>query len=253
MRLEGKVALVTGGGSGIGRATAMLFGTEGARVAVADIDEQGAEATVETILAAGGEATAIGVDVSDAGQVEHMVSTCVQIYEGLDILFNNAGIIVAGSVTDSDEISWDRTFDVNLKGVMLCSKFAIPEMIRNGGGAIVNTSSINGLVASVGIASYAASKGAVLMLTKQMALDYAAENIRVNCVCPSDVNTPMIRRFINSTPDPKATEARLRDRVPLGRLAEATDVAKAVLFLTSDDASFITGVALPVDGGVTTL
>lgn len=182
-----------------------------------------------------------------------MVDVALKTYGGLDVIFNNAGVVIAGSVTDSDEASWNKTFDVNIKGVMLGCKYAIPEIAKRGGGVVINTSSINGLVASVEIASYAASKGAVLMLTKQMALDYAPQNVRVNCVCPSDVNTPMIRGFINSSPDPAATEERLLRRVPLGRLAEPEDIAKAVLFLAGDDATFITGVALPVDGGVTTL
>ena len=253
MKLENKVAIITGAGSGIGRSTAQLFATRGAKVVVADISAQAGEATVEAIVAAGGEATLACVDVAQASGARRMVEVAVETYGGLDVLYNNAGVVIAGSVTESEEAGWDKTFDVNIKGVMLGCKYGIPEIAKRGGGAVINTSSINGLVASVEIASYAASKGAVLMLTKQMAVDYAPQNVRVNCVCPSDVNTPMIRGFIDSTPDPKATEARLLKRVPLGRLAEPEDIAKAVAFLASDDAAFITGVALPVDGGVTTL
>jgi len=252
MKLEGKTAIVTGAGSGIGEATAMLFANHGANVVCADINLETADHTCKMIISAGGTAVVAGVDVTQSTQVKDMIEAAVEAYGGVDILFNNAGVVFAGSVTNSDEDTWNKTFDVNLKGVMLGSKYAIPEMMKRGGGAIVNTSSINGIVASVGIASYAASKGAVLMLTKQMALDYAANNVRVNCVCPSDVNTPMIRNFIQSSSDPKGTEERFLRRVPMGRLAEPVDIAKAVLFLASDDAAFITGVALPVDGGVTT-
>ena len=253
MRFKERTVIITGAGSGIGRATAMLLASEGANVMVTDLSLDAAEATTEAIIAAAGEATALCVDVTQAEDTENMVKATVERYGGVDVLFNNAGIVIAGSVTDSEESGWQQTFDVNLKGVMLGCKYAIPEMIKRGGGAVINTSSMNGLVASQAIASYAASKGAVLMLTKQMALDYAAQQVRVNCVCPSDVNTPLIRGFIDSTPNPRATEKRLRDRVPLGRMAEPEDVAQAVAFLASDAASFITGVALPVDGGVTTM
>ena len=252
MRLKDKTAIITGAGSGIGYATATLFGAEGANVVCADIDQESALAPCAHIRKAGGVATPAWVDVARSVDANQMVAIAVETYGGLDILFNNAGVVFAGSVTESDEQTWDKTFDVNLKGVMLGAKYAIPEMSKRGGGAVINTSSINGLVASVAIAAYAASKGGVLMLTKQMALDYAPSNVRVNCVCPSDVNTPMIRNFIESSPDPVATKARFLNRVPLGRLAEPEDIARAVLFLASDDAAFITGVALPVDGGVTT-
>ncbi len=253
MRLKDKTAIITGAGSGIGRATAILFGIEGANVVCADINEPEATVTCDQIRGDGGVAVAVRVDVTQSTDAKKMVDLAVSTYGGLDILFNNAGLLIAGSVTKSEEESWNKTFDVNLKGVMLGSKFGIPEIARRGGGAVINASSINGLVASIAVAAYAASKGGVLMLTKQMALDYASSNVRVNCVCPSDVNTPMVRNFINASPDPAATEARVRDRIPLGRLAEPEDIAHAVLFLASDDAAFITGVALPVDGGVTTL
>lgn len=253
MKLNQKVAIVTGAGSGIGRATALLFAREGARVVVADVVEAAGRETVAQIEASGGEAAFVRVDVSQAAEVENMVRVAVDRFGGLDVLFNNAGLTIPAMVTETSEEVWDKSIDVNLKGVMLGCKYAIPEMLKRGGGAIINTASMLGLVASPRQAPYSAAKGGVVLLTKQVAIDYAHANIRVNCICPSEVNTPMHRKFIEETPDPEATRRRLLERIPLNRVAEPEELASVALFLASADSSYITGVALPVDGGLTAM
>ncbi len=253
MKLVGKVALITGAGSGIGRTTAILFAQKGAKVVIADIVERAGEETAAQISDAGGEAVFVQADVTKAADVEAMVRVAVETYGRLDILFNNAGVTLPANVTDTTEDIWNRSINVNLKGVMLGCKYAIPEMIKNGGGFIINTASMLGLVASLRQAPYCAAKGGVVMLTKQMAVDYARDNIRVNCICPSEVDTPMHRKFIAESPDPEATRRQLLERIPLRRVARPEEIAAVVLFLASDDSSYITGVALPVDGGLTAL
>jgi NAD(P)-dependent dehydrogenase (short-subunit alcohol dehydrogenase family) len=253
MKLKGKVAIITGAGSGIGRATALLFAREGAKVVVADLVAATGEETVAEIKANGGEAIPVQVDVSKAEQVERMVQRTVEIFGRLDILFNNAGLTLPAMVTETSEEVWQKSIDVNLKGVMLGCKYAIPEMQKAGGGAIINTASMLGLVASPRQAPYCAAKGGVVLLTKQIAIDYARDNIRVNCICPSEVDTPMHRQFIAASPDPEATKKRLLERIPLNRVARPEEIAAAALFLASDDSSYVTGVALPVDGGLTAL
>ena len=253
MKLKGKVAIITGAGSGIGRATALLFAREGASVVVADLVAAAGEETVVEIKANEGEAVFVQVDVSKAAEVEQMVQTAVEMYGRLDILFNNAGLTLPARVTETTEEVWQKSLDVNLKGVMLGCKYAIPPMQQVGGGSIINTASMLGLVASPRQAPYCAAKGGVVLLTKQVAIDYARDNIRVNCICPSEVNTPMHRKFIEESPDPEATQKRLLERIPLNRVAQPEEIATAALFLASDDSSYITGVALPVDGGLTAL
>ena len=253
MKLKNKVAIITGAGSGIGQATALLFAQKGAKVVVADIVDQAGQETTDQISATGGEAIFVKTDVSKAADIEMMVQTAVDSFGGLDILFNNAGLTIPAMVTETDEETWDRTIDVNLKGVMLGCKYAIPAMIKRGSGSIINTASMLGLVASPKQAPYCAAKGGVVLLTKQIAIDYARNNIRVNCICPSEVNTPMHRRFIATSPDPEATKQRLLARIPLQRMAEPAEIATTALFLACDDSSYITGVALPVDGGLTAL
>ncbi len=253
MKLKGKVAIITGAGSGIGRASALLFAREGARVIVADLVAAAGEETVAEIKATGGEAIFVQVDVSKAAEVEQMVQVAVESYSRLDILYNNAGLTLPAMVTETTEEIWTRSIDVNLKGVMLGCKYAIPEMLKNGGGSIINTASMLGLVASPRQAPYCAAKGGVVLLTKQVAIDYARDNIRVNCICPSEVDTPMHRKFIEESPDPEATKKRLMERIPLNRVAQPEEIATVALFLASDDSSYITGVALPVDGGLTAL
>jgi len=251
MKLAGKVAIITGAGSGIGRASALLFAAEGASVVVADYAPQGGRETVNLIRQAGGEAIFVETDVSKAEDVERMVRTTIETFGHIDILFNNAAVTIPASVVDTSEEVWERTINIDLKGVFLPCKFAIPHMIAGGGGVIINTASMCGLVASPNQAPYSAAKGGVVALTRQMAIDYAPHGIRVNGIAPSEVRTPMFLGFINRAPDPEKKMAELVARIPMGRVAEPEELARAALFLASDDASYITGVTLPVDGGLT--
>ena len=252
-KLKGKVAVITGAASGIGHASALLFAREGAAVVIADLNPEAGEEAAARIRGEGGEAVFVPVDVADSGQVERMVRGAVEAFGRVDVLFNNAGVNFPATVVDVGEDAWQRSLDVNLKGVMLGCRHAIPEMLKTGGGSIINTASMLGLVASPRQAPYSAAKGAVVMLTRQMAIDYATCNIRVNCLCPSEVNTEMNRRFIEQSPDPDAELRRVLARIPMDRMAEPEEIAAAALFLASDDSSYITGVVLPVDGGLTAM
>ncbi|MEW5762241.1 MAG: SDR family oxidoreductase [Bacillota bacterium] len=245
--VQGKVALVTGGGSGIGRATALVFAREGARVAVADYVVEGGEETVRMIREAGGEAFFIRADVSSAADVEAMVNKVVETYGRLDCAHNNAGVEgVMAPLADCTEANWDRTIAINLKGVFLCMKYEIPQMLKQGGGAIVNTASVAGLVGFRGLPAYVASKFGVVGLTKAAALDYATAGIRVNAVCPGVIRTPMVERITGG--DPQA-EAQFAAGEPVGRLGDPREIGEAVVWLCSDAASFVTGHAMAVDGG----
>ena len=249
MKLDGKVALVTGGSDGIGRAIAATFAREGARVVIVGRDEvKGKRALAD--LKEVGEASYFKVDVSNAEQVRNMVDNTIQKYGRIDILINNAAVCPPGDVLTTAEAIWDEVIDVNLKGVFLCSKYAIPHMQRNGGGAIVNIGSINSLMAMENEAAYDASKGGVLMLTKAMALDFAKSNIRVNCICPGAIETPMLKASLETAKDPKAARASLIQKHPLRRTGTPEEVAQAALFLATDDSSFVTGATIPVDGGI---
>jgi NAD(P)-dependent dehydrogenase (short-subunit alcohol dehydrogenase family) len=243
-----KVALVTGGGSGLGRATVQTLAREGAKVLVADVDLAGAAATVRLISDAGGEASAFAMDVTIATQVEAMVETTIERYGRLDCAFNNAGIPgqVGTSVIDYTEEDWDRVVAVNLKGVWLCMKYEIKQMLAQGGGAVVNTASIAGLVGLVGSSPYVASKHGVVGLTKTAALEYAQQNIRVNAVCPGVFKTPLVDKVIAEHPE---REELYLTAQPIGRLGRPEELAEAVVWLCSDAASFVTGHAFPVDGG----
>lgn len=247
--LQDKVALVTGGGSGIGQATSLIFAREGAKVVVSDVNAQGGEETVSKIKESGGEAIFVHADVSQAADVEAMVTQAVGTYGRLDCAFNNAGIGSGGILThEHDEESWNRVIAVNLTGVWMCMKYEIQHMLSQRGGAIVNTASAAGLVGLRHAAAYAASKHGVVGLTKTAALEYAQQGIRVNCVCPGFVDTPMVQRGIERRPEFKDLAISAE---PVGRFAQPSEVGEAVAWLSSDAASFVTGLAMAVDGGLT--
>ncbi|MGA8154288.1 MAG: SDR family NAD(P)-dependent oxidoreductase [Terriglobales bacterium] len=251
MRLTNKVALITGGTSGIGEATAILFAKEGASIAVSGRNEKRGHAVIEQILQAGGKAIFIRTDVRKAAECRRAVDETIETFGKLDILFNNAGVFYPHTTLDCSEQEWDLQLDINLKGTFLMSKSALPGMIQQGSGVIINNSSGWGIVGGDAAVAYCASKGGVVLLTKAMAVDHGRQGIRVNCICPGDVDTPMLPE-----------DARLRGlkwadylagcaNRPLGRVGTADEIAKAALFLASDDSSFMTGAALVVDGGGT--
>jgi NAD(P)-dependent dehydrogenase (short-subunit alcohol dehydrogenase family) len=247
MRISDKVAIITGAASGIGRTTAILFAKEGGKVVVADKNEVGGNETVDLIRSDGGQAIFDYVNVTSATDIQGMVKTTINTYGKLNILVNNAGIATRLPVVDLSEEDWDRNIDVNLKSIYLSSKYAIPRMIKNGGGSIVNIASIYGIVGGRIRAAYAASKGGVVNLTRSMALDYALHKIRVNCVCPGFVNTPLLKNILKNKEEYQA----LADLHPMGRLGDMLEIALGVLYLASDESSFVTGIALPIDGGYT--
>jgi NAD(P)-dependent dehydrogenase (short-subunit alcohol dehydrogenase family) len=241
-KLAGKVTVVTGGASGIGRASALLLADEGARVIVADIDEAGGRDTVRAIRERGGEAVFVRTDVTVAADVERMIAAAVETYGRLDVLFNNAGIAHRAPVDECTEEDWDRVIAINLKGVFLGSKYAVPVMVRQGGGSIINTASGAGLVGTVRSPAYCASKGGVVLLTKQMALDFAQDNIRVNAICPGAVDTPLMDLILREISDDLDEAKRIYEgRLARGRMLAPEEVAHAVLYLASDESGFMTG------------
>jgi NAD(P)-dependent dehydrogenase (short-subunit alcohol dehydrogenase family) len=250
--LSGKVAVVTGGGSGIGRAIATLFGARGAHVFVLDLDGQAARETASAMTAAGGSADATPCDVSDAAGVKATFDMIVGRTRRLDILINNAGVAHVGNIERTAEDEFDRLYRVNVKGVYLCSRAVVPVMVRQGGGVILNMASI---VSFIGVAdrfAYAMSKGAVLSMTKSVAIDYVKQSVRCNCICPARIRTPFVDGFVKKN-YPGREEAMLQELSeyqPMGRMGTPEEVAYLALYLCSDEASFVTGQAYPLDGGV---
>lgn len=244
-KLDGKAAIITGAGSGIGKAAALLFAREGARVVCADVT--GAESATASEI--GASAIAIRADVAKSADVQAMVATAMSEFGRLDVAFNNAGIEGPQAPTaDYDEADFDKVISINLKGVFLGMKYEIPAMLQSGGGAIINTSSVAGLVGFPNIVAYCASKGAVVQMSKTAALEYAAQGIRVNAICPGVIWTPMVARFAGGT---EAGREAMDQMEPVGRLGRPEEVAALALYLASDDAKFVTGTALPIDGGLT--
>lgn len=245
--INGRTALVTGGGSGIGRAAALAFAEVGANVVVADVDEAEGEKTLALMQGMAGAGTFVSADVSKRSEVEALVRTAVETYGSLDCAFNNAGIQGDLSPTaDCSEENWDRITGINLKGVWLCMKYEIAQMLKQGGGAIVNNSSNFGLVGSNGMPAYSAAKHGVVGLTKTAAIEYAQANIRINAVCPGPVQTPLVDRIVARQPE--VLDA-ITEREPIGRMGQPNEIATAVVWLCSDEASFCIGSILPVDGG----
>ena len=243
---EGKVAVVTGGSSGIGRATALGLARAGARVVVSGRNQERGEETVGLITAGGGEALFVRAEVANAPEVEAMVRTAVTTYGRLDCAVNSAGVGLFASIVDCPERKWQRVLDINLKGAWLCMKYEIPQILKAGGGAIVNVSSITGVTGIANMSAYSASKHAIIGLTKTAALEYAKDDLRINAVCPGSMKTPMQDPVISGNPE---AEAELGATHPIGRMGTAEEAAAAIVWLCSDAASFVTGHAMMVDGG----
>lgn len=249
-RLNNKVALVTGGGSGIGRACALQFAREGAKLALAGRRPEPLAAVAAEISAAGGEALPVPCDATVAADVERTMRAVIERFGRLDVLVNNAGSVIFATALETSEQEFDGMIAVNLKSTFLMSRAAVTHMRKSGGGAIVNIGSILGLIAMRNRAAYCAAKGGVTLLTKAMALDHAAEGIRVNCICPSIVDTELVQSLFSSQPDPQAARRARAEGLPLGRFGQPEDVANLAVYLASDESSWMTGAALPLDGGL---
>ena len=251
MRLAGKSAVVTGAASGIGRETALRFAEEGAGVVCADRDAAGAGAVSAEIAAAGGSAFAVACDIASESDVERLADEALAARGRVDVLVNNAGVTILGGVAELSEADWRREIDINLSGAFRVSKAFWPHFAQAGGGAILSTASIAGVIAAPQDAAYVASKAGLIMLTRCMALDGAGLGIRANCICPGFVDTPMFAGFLAEQPDPDSAAARAARRTPLGRIGTPRDIADGFVYLASDDAAWITGTALVIDGGLT--
>jgi meso-butanediol dehydrogenase / (S,S)-butanediol dehydrogenase / diacetyl reductase len=258
VRLENQVAIITGAGSGIGRAAAQLFAKEGARIVVADLDRGRGEETVSGIRANGGQSIFVDADVTKASLVESAVAKTISEFGKVDILYNSAGVDIFvinpkadGSVVGTREEDWDRLLDINLKGAFLFCKYTLPHMMKQRRGVVINMGSEYGIVGGLASAAYCASKGGVVLLTKQMALDYAPYNIRVNCICPCNVDTPLMEKGLATSEDPQAMRRTWENIMPLRRFSKPEEIAAGALYLASEDASFVTGTVLSIDGGVT--
>ena len=249
MRLKDKVAIITGAKSGIGLATARRFLEEGAKVVMADVED--AQQELESMALDGRDVTFVRADVSSDDDVQELIRQAVGRYGRIDVLVNNAGIELARKATDTTETQWDRLMGVNLKGVFLCSKAAVAEMQGTGGGVIVNVASELGLVGGAEIAAYCASKGGVIQLTKAMAIDHADDHIRINCVCPGPINTPLLDRIIESSAAPEKERQMTVARTLMNRLGEPEEIANVILFLASEESSYMTGSIVVADGGLT--
>ncbi len=250
MRLEKEVAIITGGNSGIGRATAEAMAREGAAVVVAARNEKLGEETVASIRASGGEALFVATDVTREPQVRRMVQKTVQAYGKLTVLFNNAGIFLKGTVVDIPLADWDRVINVNVRGTFLCSRHAIPKMIDSGGGSIINCSSVSAVIGNAGGSAYNASKGAIQNLTRNMALDFVGDGIRVNNICPGVIETPMLVGDITDEKELRKARRRSGKKQVMGRWGKPEEIAEAAVFLASPEASYVNGTSLFVDGGL---
>lgn len=250
MKLKGRVSIITGGNSGIGRSSSLLFAREGAHVVIAARDAAKGEKVVREIKKEGGDAIFVKTDVSKTKDAARLVDRAISDYGRIDVLFNNAALSPVGTVLTTSEKEWRAVIDTNINGTFLCTRFTIPHMQKQGGGSIINTGSINSVMAMRDEAAYDASKGGVLMLTRATALDFAKDNIRVNCILPGAIDTPMLRDILGQAPNPRRAKEDLIRKHALGRVGTSEEVAKVALFLASDDASFVTGTAIAVDGGM---
>lgn len=251
MQLRDRVAIITGAGAGIGRACCLLFSAEGAKIVAVDLDPAALGLVADDVQHAGGTVLAIQADVSRASDVERVITVASDSFPAIHILFNNAGIVPRGKIHETTEEDWDRTMAVNVKSMYLMSHAVVPIFLKHGGGVILNTSSATALRSVVDRAAYTASKGAVLALTKSMAIDYVRDGIRVNCLCPGTIDTPSLQRRLAASANPEDARKQFVARQPMGRLGTAEEVAKAALFLVSDEARFVTGTAFSIDGGFT--
>ena len=252
MRLNNKVAIITGAGSGIGAATAVIFAKEGARVVIADIEKNKGMDTVDLIKSNNGEAIFVQVDLTAADSIKKMVISTIETYDRLDILVNNAGIYLQANAVDTSEKDWNRIMDVNLRGVFLCCKYSIPEMIKGGkGGVIVNVGSEAGIVGIKNQVAYNVSKGGIIALTRSMAVDFATQNIRVNCVCPGTTETTLVKEALSKASDPEKARRELEMVRPANRLGRPEEIAYGILYMASDESPYATGTILSIDGGYT--